>query len=120
MCPGEIVRRYLNYLLINECFLSLCRKGDVANPDSIMIIMKEFLFSICFISLSSNLKLSIDIFVMSLRHVFAEIRFIFVKRSCSRPRWQKSSQVTFIYIALLTIQIVSKHLTVSSWRIECQ
>ncbi len=26
----------------------------------------------------------------------------------------KSSQVTFIYIALLTIQIVSKHLTVSS------
>ncbi len=31
-----------------------------------------------------------------------------------------SSQVTFIYIALLTIQIVSKHLTVSSWRIECQ
>ncbi len=32
----------------------------------------------------------------------------------------KSSQVTFIYIVLLTIQIVSKHLTVSSWRIECQ
>ncbi len=30
------------------------------------------------------------------------------------------SQVTFIYIALLTIQMVSKHLTVSSWRIECQ
>ncbi len=29
-------------------------------------------------------------------------------------------QVTFIYIALLTILIVSKHLTVSSWRIECQ
>ncbi len=35
--------------------------------------------------------------------------------------WEvKSSQVTFIYIALLTIQIVSKHLTVSSWRTECQ
>ncbi len=32
----------------------------------------------------------------------------------------KSSQVSFIYTALLTIQIVSKHLTVSSWRIECQ
>ncbi len=32
----------------------------------------------------------------------------------------EDSQVTFIYIALLTIQIVSKHLTVSSWRIECQ
>ncbi len=29
-------------------------------------------------------------------------------------------QVTFICIALLTIQIVSKHLTVSHWRIECQ
>ncbi len=98
MCPGEIVRRYLNYLLINECFLSPCRKDDVANPDSIMIIMKEFLFSICFISLSSNLKLSIDIFVMSLRHVFAEIRFIFVKRSCSRPRWQKSSHL-YLYSA---------------------
>ncbi len=30
-----------------------------------MILMKEFLFSICFISLSTNLKLSIDIFIMS-------------------------------------------------------
>ncbi len=27
--------------------------------------MKEFLFSLCFISLSTNLKLSIDIFIMS-------------------------------------------------------
>ncbi len=35
-----------------------------------MIIMKEFLFSICFISLSTNLKFSIDIFIMSkLLHV---------------------------------------------------
>ncbi len=47
--------------------------------------MKEFLFSIRFISLSSNLKLSIDIFIMSVRHVFADFRLIFVKRSCSRP-----------------------------------
>ncbi len=31
-----------------------------------------------------------------------------------------NSQVTFIYIVLLTIQIVSKHLTVSNWRVECQ
>ncbi len=31
----------------------------------IMIIMKGFLISICFISLSTNLKLSIDIFIMS-------------------------------------------------------
>ncbi len=46
--------------------------------------MKEFLFSIRFISLSSNLKLSIDIFIMSVRHVFADFWFIFVKCSCSR------------------------------------
>ncbi len=37
----------------------------------IMIIMKGFLFSICFISLSTNLKRSIDIFIMSklIKHV---------------------------------------------------
>ncbi len=40
--------------------------------------------------------------------------------SASVSELVKSSQVTFIYIALLTIQIVSKHLTVSNWRIECQ
>ncbi len=50
---------------------------------SSQIIMKEFLFSIWFISLSSNLKLSIDIFIMSVSHVFADFRFI-VKCSCSR------------------------------------
>ncbi len=38
------------------------------------IIMKEFLFSTWFISLSSNLKLSIDIFIMSLSHVFVDLR----------------------------------------------
>ncbi len=45
------------------------------------IIMKEFLFlfSIWFILLSSNL----DIFIMSVSHVFADFRFIFVKCSCS-------------------------------------
>ncbi len=46
----------------------------------IMIIIKELFFF--FFSLSGNLKLSIDIFVMSVRHVFAEFRFIFVKHSC--------------------------------------
>ncbi len=40
----------------------------------IMIIMKEFLFSICFISSSSILKLSIDIFIMSVRHAFADVQ----------------------------------------------
>ncbi len=53
------------------------------------IIMKEFLFSICFISLSSNLKISVDIFIMSVSHEFAEFRFIFVKRSCSRRDGRK-------------------------------
>ncbi len=38
------------------------------------IIVKEFLFSIWFISLSSNLKLSIDIFIMSVSHVFADFQ----------------------------------------------
>ncbi len=46
--------------------------------------MKEFCFRFRFISLSSNLKISIDIFIMSVSHVFADFRFIFVKRSCSR------------------------------------
>ncbi len=45
-------------------------KDEVVDPDSslernasLWIMMKEFLFSICFILLSSNLKLSIDIFI---------------------------------------------------------
>ncbi len=44
--------------------------------------MKEFLFSIWFISLSSNLSF-LYIFIMSVRHVFADFRLIFVN-SCSR------------------------------------
>ncbi len=44
-----------------------------------MMIVKELLFSISFISLSSNLKLSIDIFFMSVRHEFAGFWFISVK-----------------------------------------
>ncbi len=31
-----------------------------------------------------NLKLSIDIFIMSVSHIFADFRLIFVKCSCSR------------------------------------
>ncbi len=74
MCPWEIVRRYFNYLLIHLYFLCQCRKDEDDDPDSpsiersasrIMIIMKTFLFSILFISLSCHLKLSIDIFIMS-------------------------------------------------------
>ncbi len=66
------------------------------------IIMKEFLFSIWFISLSSNLKLSIDIFIMSVRHVFADFRFIFVKCSCSRR--DGTSLFSLFYKIILYIQ----------------
>ncbi len=66
------------------------------------IIMKEFLFSIWFISLSSNLKLSIDIFIMSVSHVFADFRFIFVKRSCSRR--DSTSLFSLFYKIILYIQ----------------
>ncbi len=64
----------------------------------IMIIMKEFLVSICFSLLSSNLKLSIDIFIMSVRHVIAEFWFIFVKRSCSR--WDGRKLIMFVFCFL--------------------
>ncbi len=64
--------------------------------------MKEFLFSIWFISLSSNLKLSIDIFIMSVRHVFADFRFIFVKCSCSRR--DGTSLFSLFYKIILYIQ----------------
>ncbi len=68
------------------------------------IIMKEFLFlfSIWFISLSSNLKLSIDIFIMSVSHVFADFRFIFVKCSCSRR--DSTSLFSLFYKIILYIQ----------------
>ncbi len=66
------------------------------------IIMKEFLFSIWFISLSSNLKLSIYIFIMSVSHVFADFRFIFVKCSCSRR--DGTSLFSLFYKIILYIQ----------------
>ncbi len=66
------------------------------------IIMKEFLFSIWFISLSSNLKLSIDIFILSVSHVFADFRFIFVKCSCSRR--DSTSLFSLFYKIILYIQ----------------
>ncbi len=64
-------------------WLAISSDAPLERSASSRIIMKEFLFSIWFISLSSNLKLSIDIFIMSVRHVFADFRFIFVN-SCSR------------------------------------
>ncbi len=66
------------------------------------IIMKEFLFSIWFISLSSNLKLSIDIFIMSVSHAFTYFLFIFVKCSCSRR--DGTSLFSLFYKIILYIQ----------------
>ncbi len=59
---------------------------------------ERIFFSICFISLSSNVKLSIDIFIMSVSQVFAEFRFIFVKRSCSRRDGRKG--IMFVFFIL--------------------
>ncbi len=62
-------------------------------------------------SLDSNLKFSIDIFIMYVRHVFADFRFIFVKRSCSRLRRQKEHHVCFLCFikAQRFVDIVSAH-----------
>ncbi len=58
-------------------------------------IMKEFLFAnYRIISFCSQLKLSVDIFVMSVMLVFAEFWFIFVKR-------QKAHLVLFFYLFIL-------------------
>ncbi len=70
--------RWRTWLAISSLDVPLERSA------SSRIIMKEFLFSIWFISLSSNIKLSIDIFIMSVSHVFADFRFIFVMRSVRR------------------------------------
>ncbi len=83
-----------SWLAISSLDAPLARSASLR----IMIIMKEFLFSICFISLSSNLQLSIDIFIMSVRHVFAEFQFIFVKRSCSRRDGRK--RIMFVFFIL--------------------
>ncbi len=74
------------------------------------IIMKEFLFSIWFISLSSNLNLSIDTFIMSVRHVFADFRFIFVTRSYTKRRIiVLFYKIILIYVIKSFVDIVSAH-----------
>ncbi len=59
--------------------------------------MKEFCFRLELFHFEIVLKHSIDIFIMSVRQVFAEFQFIIVKRSCSRPRRQKTHHVCFPY-----------------------
>ncbi len=70
---AEIVR--IHHLLIGRTFKEKCIFTD--NDYT-----KEFFY--LFILLSGNLKLSVDIFIMSVRQVFTVFWFIFVKRSCSR------------------------------------
>ncbi len=92
-------------LIINKlCFLSQCRvrmklqilthhllTGRAFRKKCIFMDYIKFLFSIPLISLSSNLKLSIDIF-MSVIHVFAEFGFIFVESaSCLFSLFYKST-----------------------------
>ncbi len=56
-----------------------------------MIIMNEFLFSICFISLSTHLKLYIDIFIMSklIKHAMVSWHVTFFFISCFGKRGNK-------------------------------
>ncbi len=71
--------------------------------------MKEFFGGIIYFC--SNLKLSIDIYIMSVRKIFAEFRFTFKKPSCSRPRRQKAHPIYFLYFtkAQSFLDIVSGH-----------
>ncbi len=62
------------------------------------IIMKEFLFSIWFISLSSNLKLSIDICIMSVSHVFTDFRSFLWS---APPVQDKTAHHCFLYFIKL-------------------
>ncbi len=45
-----------------------------------------------------NLKLSMDILIMSVRHVFAQLQFSFVKCSCSRRDGRK--RIMFVFFVL--------------------
>ncbi len=58
--------------------------------------MKVLLIWILIILYCSNLKLSIDILIISVMKIFAEFRFNFVMRSCSRPGWQKAHTIYFL------------------------
>ncbi len=60
-----------SHLLIRRAFREKCIFTDY--NERVFV----FVFDL-FISLSSNLKLSIDIFIMSVSHVFTDFRFIFV------------------------------------------
>ncbi len=81
------------HLLIRRAFREKCIFTDYNE--------RVFVFD-WFISLSSNLKLSIDIFIMSVSHVFADFRFIFVKCSCSRR--DSTSLFSLFYKIILYIQ----------------
>ncbi len=87
--------KILTHLLIRRAFREKCIFTDY--NERVFVLL-----SIWFISLSINLKLSIDIFIMSVRHVFADFRFIFVTCSCSRR--DSTSLFSLFYKIILYIQ----------------
>ncbi len=79
-------------LLIRSAFREKCIFIDYDQDYNKRVFVLHF-----FISLSDNLKLSIDIFIRSVRHVFAQLRFIFVKRSRSRRDGRKRIMFSLFY-----------------------
>ncbi len=72
--------------------------------------MKEFCFGyvlFCFVIIE---KVSIGIFIVSIRTIFTAFQFIFVKRSCSRLERQ-AYPISFLFFrkALRFLDIVSAH-----------
>ncbi len=78
-------------LLIRSAFREKCIFIDYDQDYNKRVFVFNF-----FILLSDNLRLSIDIFIMSVRHVFAQLRFIFVKHSYSRLDCRKHMFVFFV------------------------
>ncbi len=71
----------------------------------------------CLSSLSDNLKLSIDIFIMSVRHVFAEFWFTHCVTLLFKTRRQKAHHVCFLcFIKARFVDIVSAHKCDPCWQ----
>ncbi len=78
---------------------------------------RVFVFDLIYF-VSSNLKLSIDICIRSVCHVFTDFRFIFVKCSCSRR--DGTSLFSLFYKIILYIQgsRLDHFLRVCEWKID--
>ncbi len=96
------------HLLIRRAFRDNCFFTEYDYNESV------FVFNLI-ISLSTNLKLSIDIFVISVRHVFTEFRFIFLFKT----KRQNAHHACFLYfikaqcfVDIVCTQIKVDHLLV--------